>query len=96
MTTFLHLPQIAPLAETHPVLAFQPEDLKLDGEFHKLIGGMDRDKEMITFLLRCDSIQVFRSARAIAHQYGINVTFEVLDDDDPIKFGLGGSQLVSY
>jgi hypothetical protein len=46
---------------------------------------------MLAFLVRDDSFEVFACARILAQTEQIDVSYELLGVDDPIKFGLGGS-----
>jgi hypothetical protein len=59
--------------------------------FGRVLNGVDRNKEMLAFLVRDDSFEVFARARMIAQAEQIDVSYELLGVDDPIKFGLGGS-----
>ena len=59
--------------------------------FGRVLTGVDRNKEMIAFLVRDDSFEVFARARILAQAERIDVSYELLGVDDPIKFGLGGS-----
>jgi hypothetical protein len=59
--------------------------------FGRVLTGVDRNKEMIAFLVRDDSFEVFARARILAQAEQIDVSYELLGVDDPIKFGLGGS-----
>lgn len=52
---------------------------------------LNPDEEMIVFLVRDDSFQVFKFARALAWIQKVEVGYELLDLDEPIKFGLMGS-----
>lgn len=54
------------------------------------LGQIDNDKQIVTFLVRDDSFLVFKKARALAWLQRIQVSYELLDIEDPIKFGLGG------
>ena len=59
--------------------------------FGRVLTGVDKNKEMIAFLVRDDSFEVFAIARMLAQAEQIDVSYELLGVDDPIKFGLGGS-----
>lgn len=59
--------------------------------FGRVLKGVDRKKELLAFLVRDDSFEVFARARMLAQAEGIDVSYELLDVGDPIKFGLGGS-----
>ena len=60
--------------------------------FRSILDGMDAEQEMITFLVRDDSFQVFKYARALAWLQRIQVSYELLAVDEPIKFGLLGTR----
>jgi len=59
--------------------------------FGKIVSEVDPQREIITFLVRDDSYEVFKKARAVAWIRSIQCSYELLDQRDPIKFGLGGS-----
>ena len=59
--------------------------------FGRVLTGVDRNKEMLAFLVRDDSFEVFAQARVLAQAEQIDVSYELLGVDDPIKFGLGGA-----
>jgi hypothetical protein len=59
--------------------------------FGRVLTGVDRDKEMLAFLVRDDSFEVFARARMLAQAEKVDVSYELLGVNDPIKFGLGGS-----
>jgi hypothetical protein len=61
--------------------------------FGKIVSAVDRNEEIITFLVRDDSYEVFKKARAVAWIKGIDVSYELLDVSDPLKFGLGGTHV---
>jgi len=60
--------------------------------FGKILGGVKKDDEIITFLVRDDSYKVFKKARALAWIANVQVSCELLDVSEPIKFGLGGTR----
>ena len=60
--------------------------------FGRIIGGLDKIKEMLSFVVRDDSFEVFKYARALAGIHNIDVSYELLDASQPIKFGLGGTR----
>lgn len=60
--------------------------------FGRILTGMDDEKDMLTFLVRDDSYEVFKRARALAWHQKAEVSYELLDVEAPIKFGLGGSR----
>jgi hypothetical protein len=57
----------------------------------QIITRMDKEKEMLSFLVRDDSYNVFKHARAVAWKEEVVVSYELLDVDEVIKFGLGGT-----
>jgi hypothetical protein len=59
--------------------------------FGQIVSRVNKDEELITFLVRDDSYSVFKRARALAWLQKINVSYELLDVKDAIKFGLGGT-----
>ena len=60
------------------------------------VRGDDRDsiqKSSIPFQI---SFNIFRQARELAGQLGFETQFEVLDKDEPIKFGTGGTPVPTF
>lgn len=57
----------------------------------RILVGLDKEKEMLTFLVRDDSFDVFKKARGLAWARKVEVSYELLDQGEPIKFGLGGT-----
>ncbi len=60
--------------------------------FGRILTALPKDTEMLTFLVRDDSYNVFKRARALAWNQKAEVSYELLDTQAPIKFGLGGSR----
>jgi hypothetical protein len=60
--------------------------------FGRILTAMNMEKDMLTFLVRDDSYEVFKRARALAWHQKVEVSYELLDVQAPIKFGLGGSR----
>ena len=60
--------------------------------FGRILTGLNREQEMLTFLVRDDSYEVFKRARSLAWSQKVEVSYELLDIAAPIKFGLGGSR----
>jgi biopolymer transport protein ExbD len=60
--------------------------------FGRIVTALDKEKEMLTFLVRDDSFEVFKRARGLAWAHKIEVSYELLDQNEQIKFGLGGSR----
>lgn len=67
-------------------------DEKAGDWFGRILGALDLENEMLTFIVRDDSFAVFKKARAVAWTQKADVSYELLDVGDPLKFGLGGSQ----
>ncbi|MDW8344140.1 MAG: hypothetical protein RMM51_06575 [Verrucomicrobiae bacterium] len=59
--------------------------------FHNALIGLDKEARYIAFLVRDDSFDVFRIARLEADKLGFDVGWELLGEDEPIKFGAGGT-----
>jgi len=60
--------------------------------YGRILTGLNREQEMLTFLVRDDSYEVFKRARGLAWNQKIEVSYELLDTAAPIKFGLGGAR----
>jgi len=60
--------------------------------FGAILNNIDSETDMITFLVRDDSFDVFKRARHLAWKLGVDVSYELLAIDEPIKFGLQGSR----
>ena len=60
--------------------------------FGRILTGMNPEEEMLSFLVRDDSYNVFKRARGLAWAQKVEVSYELMDVEDPIKFGLGGSR----
>ncbi len=60
--------------------------------FGKILLSLDPNEEMLVFLVRDDSFLMFKRARALAWTWNIDASCELLDVNDPLRFGLGGSQ----
>lgn len=63
--------------------------------FGRILAGMNYDEEVLTFLVRDDSFEVFQLARHIAWTQKAPVSYELLDQDEPITFGLQGRKSFS-
>jgi len=59
--------------------------------FGRILKDMNKESEMLSFLVRDDSFEVFKQARALAWLDKAEVSYELLDVQDTIKFGLGGA-----
>lgn len=60
--------------------------------YGRILTGLSPEKDMLTFLVRDDSYNAFKRARALAWNQKVEVSYELLDTQAPIKFGLGGSR----
>ncbi len=72
------------------------EDIEQEGPtdwYGRILDGMDKDEEMITFIVRDDSFRVFKFARALAWLEDVDVAYELLGRDEPIRFGLAGTRV---
>lgn len=67
------------------------ESLTIGGWLEELLRELEPESDIITFLVRDDSFDVFKKARALAWLLKIQCSYELMDVDDPIKFGLGGT-----
>jgi hypothetical protein len=62
-------------------------------KYQTILSGLDKDKQYIAFLVRDDSFNVFRKARQVADNVGLDTGWELLEIDDPIQFGEGGTAI---
>lgn len=60
--------------------------------FGQIVSRMNPEEEILTFLVRDDSYNIFKKARAIAWMKQVQASCELLDMNEPLKFGLGGSR----
>jgi len=60
--------------------------------FGSILAALDVETDMVTFLVRDDSFDIFKRARHLAWQLGVDVSYELLAVNEPIKFGLQGSR----
>jgi biopolymer transport protein ExbD len=60
--------------------------------YGSILMGMNKEQEMVTFLVRDDSFRLFKEARHLAWMQKIDVSYELLGSDDVIKFGLLGAR----
>ena len=61
-----------------------------NSNFQKWLQKVNFNNSYLVFLVRDDSFNVFRHAREIAEKIGFDVGWELLDREEPIKFGTGG------
>ncbi len=77
-------------AEGYPLLHWDRESSR--DWFGSILARINRDDEMITFLVRDDSYDVFKRARHLAWHQKVDVSYELLDVQEVIKFGLLGQR----
>ena len=60
-----------------------------------IFDDIDPENQMVSFVVRANnaSYGAFKRARALAWERGLIVAYEVIDNREPIKFGLGGESL---
>jgi hypothetical protein len=66
-----------------------------NSKFQAILSQLDKDHQYIAFLVRDDSFTVFRKARQIADDTGLDTGWELLGIGEPIKFGEGGTQIAT-
>jgi hypothetical protein len=64
-----------------------------NSKYQAMLSLLDKDKQYIAFLVRDDSFNVFRKARQVADNLGLDTGWELLGIDEPIKFGPGGTTI---
>jgi len=64
-----------------------------NSKYQAVLTVLDKDKQYIAFLVRDDSFNVFRKARQVADNLGLDTGWELLGIDEPIKFGAGGTAI---
>jgi len=64
--------------------------------FGAQLAEIDPEEQFILFFVRPDSFKLFLQARALAWIQNINVSCELLDENDPIQIGPGGSQIYAH
>ncbi|HBA83064.1 MAG TPA: hypothetical protein DCZ95_03120 [Verrucomicrobia bacterium] len=62
-----------------------------DDWYGRILTQMNKEKDMLSFIVRDDSFEVFKRARALAWSQKAEVSYELIDANEPIKFGLGGA-----
>jgi len=65
-----------------------------NSKFQKYLLKLDSKNKHLVFLIRNDSFNIFREAREIAMKIGIDVEFQMLDGNEPIKFMTIGPPLL--
>jgi hypothetical protein len=58
--------------------------------YQLVLKDLDRNKAYAVFLVRSNGYEVFHSARSLAEKKGFENGWELLDENEPIKFGTGG------
>ncbi len=64
-----------------------------NSKYQAVLTVLDKDKQYVAFLVRDDSFDVFRKARQVADNLGLDTGWELLGIDEPIKFGAGGTAI---
>jgi hypothetical protein len=64
-----------------------------NSKYRSMLSSLDKDKQYIAFLVRDDSFSIFRKAREVADNMGLDTGWELLDIGEPIKFGEGGTAI---
>ena len=62
-----------------------------NSDFQKYLRSCNRDAQYIVFLVRGKSFEIFKKARRAVDTLGFDIGFEMLEENEPIKFGTGGS-----
>jgi len=72
----------------------RPIDLENpNSKYQAILSQLDKDNQYVAFLVRDDSFSLFRKARQIADNLGLDTGWELLGIDEPIKFGEGGTAI---
>jgi len=58
--------------------------------YGKILTSIDAEKQLLSFKVRDDSYRMFKLARALAWHAKVDVMYELLDVNDPLRFPLGG------
>jgi hypothetical protein len=66
-----------------------------NGKFQMILRQLDKNTQYIAFLVRDDSFNAFRHGRRAAFHSGFETGWELLGEDEPIKFGQGGAQILA-
>jgi hypothetical protein len=64
-----------------------------NSRFHVVLRQLDQTRQYAVFLVRDNSFEVFRSARKEANVAGLEIGWELLGSDEPVKFGSGGAEI---
>jgi hypothetical protein len=65
------------------------------GKFQSILRQLDPQTQYVAFLVRDDSFDAFRHGRAVAFKNGFESGWELLGENEPIKFGQGGAQILA-
>ena len=60
-------------------------------QFQRCLHSCNHDTQYAVFLVRGKSFSIFKQARRVADTLGFDIGWEMLDENEPIKFGTGGS-----
>jgi len=86
---------LAMVMALEPKLGVRGDDkdalLDPNGKFQIALQKLNYQNQYLTFLVREDSFNIFRQAKEIAEKIGFQVSWELLEKTEPIKFGTGGS-----
>jgi len=66
-----------------------------NGKFQSILRQLDPKTQYIAFLVRDDSFNAFRHGRKAAFKGGFETGWELLGEDEPIKFGQGGAPILA-
>lgn len=63
--------------------------------YSQQLSAINRETHMVAFIVRSDdrSYDAFKKARALAWLQDVKVAYEVMDNNEPLKFGLGGESM---
>ena len=70
------------------------EEITRGGWYRDLLRAMNSKQEILAFIVRDDSFEVFRKARSIAWVEKVDASWELQPHNEPIKFGLGGTAIM--
>jgi hypothetical protein len=62
--------------------------------FGSRLAALDSEKQFLCFYVRPDSLQIFQQARALAWMKNLDVTCELLEENEPILIAPGGSRIM--
>lgn len=80
------------LNSTAPGYALNNQDtLTASNFFANTLKGMDKNKESIKLIVRDDSFNVFKNAQRLAHLAKVEMSVEVFDTREPVRFSKMGN-----